>query len=125
MCIRDRYKIVANGATFSPATAQSFKLDIESDDEPREFLVDVKDWKAGVPIVVKLQYFACNKESGWCKSVQQEFTVWREKDESAGMVNGRTHFLGASGGGGRGGAGQGGQRGGGGGQRGGGQRPGN
>ena len=119
------YKIVANGATFSPATAQSFKLDIESDDEPREFLVDVKDWKAGEPIVVKLQYFACNKESGWCKSVQQEFTVWREKDESAGMVNGRTHFLGASGGGGRGGAGQGGQRGGGGGQRGGGQRPGN
>jgi len=48
--------------------------------------------------------FACNKEKGWCKSVQQEFTVWLNEDESVGMVNGRSHFPG-----GRGGARQGGQ----------------
>ena len=115
------YKIVAAGATVSPATGQSKRLEVESDNEPREFLVDVKDWDANKPITVKLQYFACNKEKGWCKSVGQEFTVWLDEDESAGMVNGRSHFPG-----GRGGARQGGQGRGGAGQRPGGrpgQRP--
>ncbi|TWU43513.1 hypothetical protein Q31b_25540 [Novipirellula aureliae] len=105
------YKIVAEGVTVSPATGQSKRLEVESDNEPREFLVDVKDWDANQPITVKLQYFACNKEKGWCKSVQQEFTVWLDEDESAGMVNGRSHFPGGQGGAGqrgqgRGGAGQ-------------------
>lgn len=118
------YKITTKSATVSPTTAQSPKLNVESDDEPREFLVDVKGWQAGEPISVSIQYFVCNKEKGWCQSVQQEFTVWLEQDGLAGMVNGRSHFPG--GGGGR-GAGQGakGQEGGRGGQRGGGQgRPG-
>ena len=105
-----KYKIESEGATFSPATAESTKLAVESDDEPREFLVDVKDWKAGQPIVVKIQYFACNKEKGWCKPVQQEFTVELQKDDTAGMVNGRTHFPNQRGAGGQGGGrGQGGR----------------
>ena len=58
------YKIEAEGVEFSPATASSPRLEVESDDEPREFLVDVKGWKADNPIVVKIQYFACNKEKG-------------------------------------------------------------
>ncbi|WP_144058660.1 hypothetical protein [Rhodopirellula sp. SWK7] len=86
------YKIIADGATISPATGQSERLDVESDNEPREFLVDVKDWDADKPITVKIQYFACNKEKGWCKSVQQEFTVWLDEDASAGKVSGRSHF---------------------------------
>ncbi|TWU23502.1 hypothetical protein Pla52o_30390 [Novipirellula galeiformis] len=108
------YKIVAEGATVSPATGHSKRLQVESDNEPREFLVDVKDWDADKPISVKIQYFACNKEKGWCKSVQQEFTVWLDEDKSAGMVNGRSHFPGGGGG-----ARQGGQ-----GRPGAGQRPG-
>ncbi|MEP3479204.1 MAG: hypothetical protein ABJZ55_08160 [Fuerstiella sp.] len=91
------YKIVIEGATVSPVTGQSKRLDVESDNEPREFLIDVKDWNADKPILVKFQYFACNKEKGWCKSVQQEFTVWLDEDEAAGMVNGRSHFPGGRG----------------------------
>ncbi|QDV23221.1 hypothetical protein [Aureliella helgolandensis] len=90
------YKIVAEGATISAATGQSKPLEAESDNEPREFLIDVKDWDADQPISVKIQYFACNKEMGWCTAVQQEFTVWRDKDEAAGMVNGRSHFPGGA-----------------------------
>ena len=124
-----QYQIVSEGIQCSPATAKSPKIDQESDNEPREFLVDVKDWKPGQSITVKLQYFACNKEKGWCKAVQQEFTVWLEQDTEAGKVNGRSHFPGGSAGGQRGGGrgnGAGGQRGGGrgngaGGQRGGGR----
>lgn len=102
-----KYRIIADGVTMTPVMAESPKLDVESDTEPREFIVDVQNWKAGNPITVQIQYFGCNKTEGWCKSVEQEFTVWLEQDRTAGMVNGRTHF---PGGGGRGGTGrQGGQ----------------
>ena len=113
-----KYRITADGVTVTPTMAEAEKLDVESDTEPREFLVDVQNWEAGKPIKVEIQYFACNKEEGWCKPVTQDFTVWLEQDSTAGMVNGRSHF---PGGGGR----AGGQRGGGqrgDGQRGGGQR---
>ena len=118
-----KYRITAEGMTVSPAVAESEKLDVESDSEPREFLVDVKNWQAGKPIKIELQYFACNKEKGWCKPVTQEFTVWLEHDSTSGMVNGRSHFPGGGGRGGQSGRGAKGQRGAGAG-RSGGRRPG-
>ena len=106
-----KYRITADGVTLTPVVAESEKLDVESDSEPREFLVDVENWEAGKPIKVELQYFACNKEKGWCKSVTQEFTVWLEHDRTSGMVNGRSHFPGGGGRGGKAGRGTGGKRG--------------
>ena len=91
-----KYRITAEGVTLTPAIAEAEKLDVESDTEPREFLVDVQNWEAGKPIKVEIQYFACNKEKGWCKPVTQEFTVWLEKDTTSGNVNGRSHFPGAN-----------------------------
>ena len=110
--------------------AEAPKIDVESDTEPREFLVDVQNWEAGKPIKVQIQYFACNKKLGWCKALDQEFTIWLEQDRTSGMVNGRSHFPGSRGGGGqagrggqggRGGSGQAGRGGGQGGRGGGGQ----
>ncbi|TWU59266.1 EF hand [Rubripirellula tenax] len=109
-----KYRITADGVTVTPAMAEAEKLSVESDTEPREFLVDVKNWESGKPIKVEIQYFACNKKKGWCKPVTQEFTVWLQQDRTAGMVAGRSHFPG-----GRGNASQGGQ-----GRPGAGQRPG-
>ena len=108
------YRITADGVTVTPAMAESANLEMESDTEPREFLVDVENWESGKPIKVEIQYFACNKEKGWCKAVEQEFTVWLEQDRTAGMVNGRSHFPGGRGRSGQAGRGVGGQRGGGG-----------
>ncbi|XZE56370.1 hypothetical protein SH139x_002478 [Planctomycetaceae bacterium SH139] len=92
-----KYRITADGVTITPAMAEAEKLSVESDTEPREFLVDVKNWEAGKPIKVEIQYFACNKKKGWCKPVTQEFTVWLEQDRTAGMVAGRSHFPGGGG----------------------------
>lgn len=89
-----RYRVTADGVTVTPAMAEAPKLGVESDTEPREFLVDVENWEAGKPIKVEIQYFACNKKKGWCEAVQQKFTVWLERDRTAGMVSGRTHFPG-------------------------------
>ncbi|WP_372797383.1 DUF1566 domain-containing protein [Pontiella sp.] len=91
-----KYRITAKNAKVSPAMAEAPKLSVEHDTEPREFLVDVKNWKAGTPIKVEIQYFACNEDKGWCEAVQQEFIVWLEKDETAGMVAGRSHFPGGN-----------------------------
>jgi hypothetical protein len=91
-----KYRITADGVTVTPSMAEAPKLNVESDTEPREFLVDVKNWKAGMPITVEIQYFACNEKKGWCEAVEQTFTVWLEKDETAGMVSGRTHFPGGN-----------------------------
>ena len=92
-----KYRVTAEGVSLTPAMAEAEKLDVESDTEPREFLLDVKNWESGKKITVEIQYFACNKEKGWCKSVEQEFTVWLEQDRTAGMVNGRSHFPGGRG----------------------------
>lgn len=89
-----KYRIIADGVTMTPVMGESPKLDVDSDTEPREFIVDVQNWEAGKPITVQLQYFGCNKTKGWCKAVEQEFTVWLQQDRTAGMVNGRTHFPG-------------------------------
>ncbi len=92
-----KYRITADGVTITPTMAEAERLSVESDTEPREFLVDVKNWEAGKPIKVEIQYFACNKKKGWCKPVTQEFTVWLEQDRTAGMVAGRSHFPGGGG----------------------------
>ena len=92
-----KYRITGDGVSVTPAMAEAEKLSVESDTEPREFLVDVKNWEAGKPIKVEIQYFACNKKKGWCKPVTQEFTVWLEQDRTAGMVAGRSHFPGGGG----------------------------
>ena len=114
-----KYRIIADGVTVTPVMAEAPKLDVESDTEPREFLVDVQNWEAGKPIKVQIQYFACNKTLGWCKALDQEFTVWLEQDRTSGMVNGRSHFPGGGGRGGQAGRGGGQQsRGAGGGQAG-------
>ncbi len=97
------YRITAEGVTVTPPMAEAPKLDVESDNEPREFLVDIKNWKAGTPMKVEIQYFVCNKEKGWCKAVEQEFTVWLEEDATAGKVAGRSHFPGGNSQAGRGG----------------------
>lgn len=89
-----RYSITAPGVTVTPAMAEAPKLSVESDSEPREFLVDVKNWEPEKPIQVEIQYFACNKEKDWCESVEQVFTVWLKADATAGKVAGRSHFRG-------------------------------
>ncbi len=78
-----QYRVTATGATVTPSIAKAEKLSVESDTEPREFLLDVQNWEIGQPILVEIQYFACNKEKGWCKAVEQEFTVWLERDPTA------------------------------------------
>ena len=85
------------GVTISPANGEAKKLEVESDGDPREFLIDIQNWNADSPLTLKAYYFACHKTENWCKPVTQEYTIYLETDPAAGRVNGRTHKAGGAG----------------------------
>ncbi len=87
--------------TVTPSQGTGPKVKQPSDIDPREFLLDIDELKQ-VPqaaLKVKVSYFACNDDEGWCKPVSQEYLVYLEGDRDAGSVRQR----GGRGGGGRGG----------------------
>ena len=93
----------AGSAKIAQATGTGPKVEVESDSDPREFLVDITDWKEDEQLTLEVRYFACNKDEGWCKPVTQTYELQLEEDKNAGMVRARSG--GGRGRGGRGGAG--------------------
>ena len=101
----------------TPAKESFPKVEVESDIDPREFLLDASSLEKNGSFKVKVKYFACSDVEGWCKPVTQEYEVELKSDRDAGKArrSGSRSFAG----GGRGFRGGGGFRGGEGGFRGG------
>ena len=72
--------------TVTPAKGSGPKVKSPADIDPREFLVDIDELKqvSNAVIKVKVKYFACNDDEGWCKPVNQTFLVTLEADRDAG-----------------------------------------
>ena len=72
--------------TVTPAKGSGPKVKAPADIDPREFLLDIDELKqvANAVIKVKVKYFACNDDEGWCKPVNQTFLVTLEPDRDAG-----------------------------------------
>ncbi len=77
------------GVTVSPATQVAPKVDVETDTTPREFLVDLRNAKAGSTLTVDVHYFACSDSAGWCREMKQRYIVGLERDDDMGRVIGR------------------------------------
>jgi hypothetical protein len=81
-----KYQITApDGVTLSPAAGEGPKVEVASDIDPREFLVDIKrsgDFQE--PLQLAVRYFACNDEEGWCVAVSQEYVITLERDPDGG-----------------------------------------
>lgn len=78
------------GVSASPATAKGPLPEVESDMDPREFLVDIDDWTdRSAALGIEIFYLACNKEQGWCKPVTQEYSVSLERAQLAGSAYSR------------------------------------
>ncbi|MGH7200878.1 MAG: hypothetical protein ACREJB_09755, partial [Planctomycetaceae bacterium] len=77
------------GAAAEPALLQGPKLRAPSDIDPREFLTTLDMGGARGPIRLKVSYFACNDDEGWCKAIRQEYVVHLEADPDGGWVQGR------------------------------------
>ncbi|MBL8892893.1 MAG: hypothetical protein JNL67_23145 [Planctomycetaceae bacterium] len=82
-----KYEFVASAAaTVQPSAAQAGKPEVESDGDPREFLVDVTLLDRSKPLELKVDYFACHDEENWCKPVSQSFRILLEVDQDGGTV---------------------------------------
>ena len=81
-----KFEITApEGVVVTPQRGEAPKVDVASDVDPREFLIEVKrEGAVREPLRVKVDYFACNDEEGWCKPLSQEYLIYFERDEDAG-----------------------------------------
>ena len=61
-----------------------------SDTEPREFFIEVENWKPGQQIPLKVIYYACDEDNKWCNIVIQNYTLVLDRDAYAGGVIGRS-----------------------------------
>ncbi len=76
---------VPRGVKLSPATLKGPKVKEPADTDPREFLVEVQQARRNsVPLRVKISYFACNDQAGWCKHLEQEYLVHLQRDADGG-----------------------------------------
>lgn len=55
-----------------------------ADMDPRQFLIDVQNWDRRQPLRLKVNYFACNDEQGWCRPVTQHYAVYCAEDVEDG-----------------------------------------
>ena len=74
------------GVTLSETVLTGPELEVESDIDPREFLLDLSGAKAGSTMTVSTHYFVCNDDEGWCKPIEQSYVVKLERDPDGGSV---------------------------------------
>ena len=77
-------------AKVTPASGDGPKLQIESDSDPREFLISIDGADTDAPLNLTVRYFACSDDPAWCKPVEQEYSIHLARDEFGGAVFGRT-----------------------------------
>jgi hypothetical protein len=83
-------------AKVSPGSGDGPKLEIESDSDPREFLVSLENANPDTLLSLTVRYFACSDEPAWCRPVEQEYSIHLVRDEFGGAVFGRTFVPGGS-----------------------------
>jgi hypothetical protein len=59
---------------------------VASDADPREFVLDVKDWPEGKPVRLTVTYAACVEKS--CHVVRQSYVLYRRRDRDGGGARG-------------------------------------
>lgn len=90
--------IEQDGTTFEPAMASAPKVEVESDSDPREFLVNISGAERNTPIRLEVSYFPCHDVEKWCKAATQQFVVQLEEDRHAGRPQSQMGGRGGKGG---------------------------
>ncbi len=84
-----RFEILApKGVELSMIKGVAPEVKASSDIDPREFLIDV-DYGSGKleqPLKIKVSYFACDDEEGWCRAVSHQYEIEIKRDRDAGSV---------------------------------------
>ena len=82
------YKIVAaDGTTISPTEGKAAKVEVESDSDPREFLIDIEEWKSDKPLKLKFATLpATKKKAGANRLLSPMNFNWRLTEMPAAFV---------------------------------------
>ncbi|MED5585758.1 MAG: hypothetical protein VYB61_05335 [Verrucomicrobiota bacterium] len=85
--LRFEFKSI-DGVDFSMQKGVSPKVKASSDIDPREFLLDVKGAGGRIEekLTLKVSYFACDDEEGWCRAVSHLYEIELRRDRDAGSV---------------------------------------
>ncbi len=78
---------VPDGVTVDTAEGEGPKVEEAADIDPREFLLTMKtpaDFDS--PLKLRVEYYACNDEEGWCKQITQEYEILLVADRDAGRA---------------------------------------
>ena len=81
---------VPEGTNIQEATGMAPIINQPSDADPREFLIEVNNWKSGDQMPIDVIYYACDEDDKWCKIVVQDYTLILDPDPYAGRVIGRS-----------------------------------
>jgi len=76
------------GVVLSMSKGVAPEVKASSDIDPREFLIDV-DYGSGTleqGLKIKVSYFACDDEEGWCRAVSHQYEIELKRDRDAGSV---------------------------------------
>ena len=86
-----RYEFaLPEGTSISPSSGEGPKVSQATDIDPREFLLEITDWKRGETVMCTVKYFACSDAEGWCKPVTQQYEITLEPDRQGGSVMSRS-----------------------------------
>jgi hypothetical protein len=72
------------GVLVMPGKGQGPKVEVPSDVDPREFLVEID--RSGIQgnLELVVRYFGCNDQEGWCREVTQRYGIEFSIDRDAG-----------------------------------------
>jgi len=76
--------------SLTPSSGKGPEVSQATDVDPREFLLDIENWKRGETVTCTVKYFACSDTEGWCKPVTQQYEITLEPDRQAGSAMGRS-----------------------------------
>ena len=82
--------IVPDGVYMTPKRGAAEEVEVESDADPREFVIEITSSIPGASFDLTFHYFACSDEEGWCVPVTQTYEVALVVDEDGGGVMGRS-----------------------------------
>ena len=93
-----KYEItVPDGTQIKEAKGMAPSIKQPSDTEPREFFIEVDNWKSGGLLPIEIIYYACDENDKWCKIVVQKYNLILDRDPFAGGVIGRSFRAGRGG----------------------------
>lgn len=82
-----RFELQATeGIKLSQTAGQATPVSVETDTDPREFLLDVIEWPEDKELRLTVTYFACTDEL--CHAVRQSYVIHRKRDADGGAARG-------------------------------------